>query len=50
MLIPGEDRLVVEELKQAGVPISKLTVNPNHKVSVANRAASLLVAQPEWKA
>lgn len=49
MLIPSEERSVTEELSQAGIPIKKLSMNPNKTVSVSNNAAALLVSNPECR-
>lgn len=49
LLLPNEERHVIDQLSTAGVPIKKLTVNPKYTVSVASHAAALLVAQPECR-
>lgn len=47
MLLPQEEKRVAATLQQAMVPIKKLSVNPNHRVSVSSHASALLVSQPE---
>lgn len=37
------------DLSQAGVPITKLTVNKKFKISVASRAAALIASKPEYR-
>jgi len=49
MLLPSEETAVVDALAKASVPIKRLTINSNKTVSVATRAAALLVAQPECR-
>jgi ATP-dependent RNA helicase DDX10/DBP4 len=49
MLMPTEEKQVVDALNEAHVPIKKLTVNPNKRFTVAVKAAALLAAQPELK-
>ena len=49
MLLPSEEAAVSEALQKASVPIKRLTINSNKTVSVASRAAALLVAQPECR-
>jgi ATP-dependent RNA helicase DDX10/DBP4 len=48
-LLPTEERAVVDKLKQSGVELKKLSVNPNRSFSVATQAASLLVSRPECR-
>lgn len=48
-LLPSEEEAVSEALTKAGVPIKRLTINSDKTVSVASRAAALLVAQPECR-
>lgn len=47
LVLPQEEKQVVSTLQQASVPIKKLIVNPNHRVSVSSHASALLVSQPE---
>jgi ATP-dependent RNA helicase DDX10/DBP4 len=49
MLLPSEEKTVLEELSHAGIPIKRVSMNPNKTVSVSNRAASLLVSDPECR-
>lgn len=49
LLMPQEEKPVVGALETAGVPIKKLTVNPNRKFSVSSQAAALLAAQPDFR-
>lgn len=49
MLLPSEEKSVVEELSQAGIPIKKLSMNPNKTISVSSRASALLVSNPECR-
>lgn len=49
MLMPSEEKPVIESLSQAGIPIKKLSMNPNKTVSVSSRAAALLVSNPECR-
>ena len=49
MLLPSEEGVVLEALQKSSVPVKRLTINSNKTVSVAARAAALLVAQPECR-
>lgn len=49
LLLPPEEGQVTKELQAVGVPIKKLTVNPNKKFSVSAKAAALLAAQPDCR-
>lgn len=49
MLLPSEEKVVLDELSHAGIPIKRVSMNPNKTVSVSNRAAALLVSNPECR-
>jgi ATP-dependent RNA helicase DDX10/DBP4 len=49
MLLPSEEKAVLDELSHAGIPIKRVSMNPNKTVSVSNRAAALLVSNPECR-
>ncbi|CAE7796442.1 DBP4, partial [Symbiodinium microadriaticum] len=49
MVMPSEEKLVSAELEEAGVPIKRLSMNPNKSVSVASRAAALLISNPDCR-
>ncbi len=49
LLMPQEEEKVVRVLRDANIPLTKLTVNPKQKFSVAGKAAALLAAFPEYR-
>jgi hypothetical protein len=49
MLMPGEEKSVCAELTEAGVPVKRLSMNPNKSISVASRAAALLISNPDCR-
>ena len=48
-LMPPEESAVATQLQDAGVPIKRLTMNSKHAMSIAAKAASLLVSRPECR-
>jgi ATP-dependent RNA helicase DDX10/DBP4 len=49
LLLPSEEAPVSRNLSEAGVPIKRLTVNPNQTVSVGTVAASFLAQHPDCR-
>ena len=49
LLMPSEENSVSNYLREANVPIKRLTVNPNHTVSVASVASAYLVEHPDTR-
>jgi ATP-dependent RNA helicase DDX10/DBP4 len=49
VLMPTEEKAVVEKLKSVGIDLKKLSVNKKQYTSVATQAASLLVSRPECR-
>ena len=49
MLMPCEERNVTSELRTAGVPIKKLTVNKQITISVARKASAFLASHAEYR-
>ena len=48
-LMPSEESAIMSQLKDTGVPIKKLSMNRKHAISVAMKAATLLVTHPECR-
>ena len=49
MLLPPEETFVARSLNDVGVPIKRLTVNPNQTVSVGTVAAAYLAQHPDCR-
>ena len=49
LLMPTEEKPVVDKLETVGINLKKLSVNKKQYISVASQAASLLVSHPEYR-
>lgn len=48
-MLPCEEKPLTSELQQAGIPLKKLSLNPDRTTSVTKKAAALLAARPECR-
>lgn len=49
MLMPHEEKAVIPDLTAAGIPISRLSINPKQAVNVTTAAGAITAARPECK-
>lgn len=49
LLLPHEEKLLIPDLTNIGIPISRLAINPKQTVNVTSAAGAITAARPECK-